>query len=427
VKRIFIKYIFGILLILTLLIGPFLAPVKDYLAIPSEINLYTNDSEVFNLMDYGDSDHFVAKDNQEIIEFDQSSIKAKNIGQTDLNYQYKNIPLKKINVNVNEQYQVIPGGESIGVNLDTIGVLVVGFHYLDTNDEKISPGKDMGIKVGDSILEINQQPIQAISDIAPIVAEVGEKNEKLEIKYKRKNEIFTEKLTPIYDEQTDSYRIGLYIRDSAAGIGTMTFYDPLTNKYGALGHVISDVDTNEPIEIESGTIVRSKITSIQKGDSGFPGEKRASFNKNDRLLGNITKNSSFGVFGNLDIDLDTDWLTEPIPIALTDEVREGKAQILTVINDEEVEAFDIEIISAIEQKNPSTKGMILKVTDERLLDETGGIVQGMSGSPIIQNNKIVGAVTHVFVNDPTSGYGIHIEWMLNEAEIDYNKTFLSAG
>src|SRR5690625_7304078 len=144
-------------------------------------------------MDYVDSDHFVAKDNQEIIKFDQIYIKEKNIRQTYLNYQYKNIPIKKINVNVNEQYQVIPGGESIGVNLDTIGVLVVGFHYLDTNDEKISPGKDIGIKVGDSILEINQQPIQAISDIAPKVAEVRAQHETLEMKYKRKNKILTER------------------------------------------------------------------------------------------------------------------------------------------------------------------------------------------------------------------------------------------
>ncbi|MBU5594811.1 SpoIVB peptidase [Amphibacillus sp. MSJ-3] len=418
-----LKHAFGIIL-LTILIGlPFIPAIRQYLVIPTQLNLYTNHSETVELNHENKLFDLTAEPDQAVITVDNNIINPKNIGETELKYHFKGVPIKKVNVSVEEQYQVIPGGQSIGVNLETLGVLVVGYHYIGEQQMGISPGKETGIEIGDSILEMNEQKVQSIEDIGPIVTEAGENKEAIKIKYKRDNKTYQEELTPTFDELSNSYKIGLYIRDSAAGIGTMTFYDPLTKKYGALGHVISDMDTKEPIEIESGTIVKSKITSIQKGDTGIPGEKRASFNQNEGLLGNITKNSPFGVFGHLDEDLEEGLLSEPLPIAYSDEVKEGPAQILTVINDEEIEAFDIEIISAIEQKNPATKGMVLKVTDERLLEETGGIVQGMSGSPIIQNNKIIGAVTHVFVNDPTSGYGIHIEWMLDEAEIDYADTF----
>lgn len=425
-KRQLIKSICGIVLFIVLFALPFFPSVKNYLTIPTEVNLYTNSTETFQLTDSAHSFNLIDQSDQDIVKLNNSHVKPLNVGNTNLKYQYKDFPLKKINVNVKQQYQVIPGGQSIGVNLETLGVLVVGYHYLGEGEDSQSPGRDLGIKIGDNILEMNQQAIQSIADIGSIVTESGANNQPIQVKYQRDNQIFEEELMPSYDEKTDSYKIGLYIRDSAAGIGTLTFLDPKTNMYGALGHVIADVDTKEPIEIKSGTIVKSRITSIQKGDSGIPGEKRASFNKNENLLGNITKNSSFGVFGQLNIDLKEENVIEPLPIAYSDEVKEGPAQILTVINEEEVETFDIEIISAVEQTNPATKGMVIKVTDERLLEKTGGIVQGMSGSPIIQDNKIVGAVTHVFVNDPTSGYGIHIEWMLEEAEINYKETFAKA-
>lgn len=425
-KKQLIKYVSGIILIIALLALPFLPTVKSYLTIPTEVNLYTNSTETFQISTSDQAFELMDQDDQQIVEIDNNNVKPLKIGETNLNYQYKDFPLKKINVNVNQQYQVIPGGQSIGVNLETLGVLVVGYHYMG-EEESESPGRDIGIKIGDNILEMNNQPIQSIADITPIVTESAANNESIQVKYQRDNQTFEDELMPSYDEKTNSYKIGLYIRDSAAGIGTMTFFDPKTNTYGALGHVIADVDTKEPIEIKSGTIVKSRITSIQKGDNGIPGEKRASFNKNENLLGNITKNSSFGVFGQLNIDLKNENVVEPLPIAFSDEVKEGPAQILTVINEEEVEAFDIEIISTIEQTNPATKGMVIKVTDNRLLDKTGGIVQGMSGSPIIQDNKIVGAVTHVFVNDPTSGYGIHIEWMLEAADINYKESFAKAG
>lgn len=421
-----IKKWFGIVLLMLLLLVPFIPHVKQYLSIPNQLNLYTNDLSTVYLPQNTKHVDLISVNNQDVIEVDGHSVTPLEIGQAELEYQYKGLPLKKVNVHVGEQYQVIPSGHSIGVNLDTLGVLVVGHHYIENKKTESSPGKQSGVEIGDSILEMNNIEIHSIEDISPIVTEAGENAESITIKYKRGQKTHKGSLTPSYDALTDSYKIGLYIRDSAAGIGTMTFYDPLTNKYGALGHVISDMDTKKPIEVESGTVVRSEITSIQKGNTGTPGEKRASFNKSDGVLGNIKKNTTFGVFGYLDMEPKGGPITEPIPIAFADEVEEGPAQIFTVIDGEKVEVFDIEIISTINQANPATKGMVIQVTDERLLAETGGIVQGMSGSPIIQNNKIIGAVTHVFVNDPTSGYGIHIQWMLDEAEIDYQTTFAIA-
>ena len=202
----------------------------------------------------------------------------------------------------------------------------------------------------------------------------------------------------------------------------MTFYDPKTMKYGALGHVISDMDTKKPIVVQDGQIVRSTVTSIEKGSNGIPGEKLARFSNDREAIGDITRNSPFGIFGKLHKDIQNGKMDEALPIALPHEVKEGPAKILTVVDEDKVEEFEVEVVSKIEQKFPATKGMVIKITDPKLLEKTGGIVQGMSGSPIIQDGKIIGAVTHVFVNDPTSGYGVHIEWMLNEAGIDIYNT-----
>src|SRR5699024_6539678 len=196
----------------------------------------------------------------------------------------------------------------------------------------------------------------------------------------------------------------------------MTFYEPKSHKYGALGHIISDMDTKKPVNIEDGSILESNVTSIEKGSNGDPGEKQATFSTSKNHIGTITKNSPFGIFGKLTDAADSN--KKALPIALTNEVEKGPAKIRTVIDGKKIEEFDVEVISSVQQKHPSTKGLIIKVTDPVLLKKTGGIVQGMSGSPIIQNGKVIGAVTHVFVNDSTSGYGVHIEWMLEEAGID---------
>ncbi|WP_332695902.1 SpoIVB peptidase [Halalkalibacter lacteus] len=327
-------------------------------------------------------------------------------------------PVKSIDVNVLPKTEVIPGGQSIGVKLNTEGVLVVGHHLVESDDGNASPGEEAGIEVGDMITKIDDYEIQRMSQVGEYVQTAGEDGRSLKLEIKRDKQTIEKKLTPLKAKGEHSYRMGLYIRDSAAGVGTLTFYDPISKKYGALGHVISDVDTQKPIVVHDGQIIRSSVTSIEKGSNGDPGEKLASLSTQRDVLGTIEKNSSFGIFGTLkEANLKNKVYDKKMPISLSTHVKEGPAKILTVVEGEDVEEYDIEIVSSVPQKQPATKGMVIKVTDPKLLEATGGIVQGMSGSPIIQDGKLIGAVTHVFVNDPTSGYGCHISWMLEEAGV----------
>ncbi len=416
------KIIGGILLVsLTSIL--FFHPFQQYLTIPKNITVFKGQQFTFDkaapvaaVLDMHNKSISLKEEEHSV------SVSAKNSGNSEMLLEYAGIPIKQVDVNVLKDFKVIPGGQSIGVKLNTVGVLVVGHHLVNTEEGKKSPGEIAGIKVGDIITEINGTKINKMSDVAPFVQNAGQSGQPLNMVISRETGKFTTKLTPLKDTGEDAYKLGLYIRDSAAGIGTMTFIDPHSKKYGALGHVISDMDTKKPIVVDDGQIVRSTVTSIEKGSNGDPGEKLARFSSDREIVGDISKNSPFGIFGRLTKELKNEVMDEPIPIALSNQVKAGPAKILTVVNNDQVEEFNIEIVSTIPQKFPATKGMVIKVTDPKLLEKTGGIVQGMSGSPIIQNGKLVGAVTHVFVNDPTSGYGVHIEWMLNDAGINiYDK------
>ncbi|MFY0543245.1 SpoIVB peptidase [Brevibacillus sp. H7] len=345
------------------------------------------------------------------------SVEPRQAGEAQLQLKWNNIPLKAVKVNVLPDLRVIPGGQSIGVKLQTAGVLVVGHHLVNSGKDKLSPGEQAGVHVGDMIIRMNDLYINDMSDVKKLVNEAGVKNEPLQLLVVRGKEKLSLQLTPAKDNKDEEYRMGLYIRDSAAGVGTLTFYEPKSKAYGALGHVISDVDTGQAIVVGDGQIVQASVTSIEKGQSGNPGEKFARFYNESQVLGSISKNTPFGIFGKMKEEPKRSLYREPIPIALAEQVREGPAKILTVLDGQQVEEFDIEIVNVVKQHFPATKGMIIKITDKRLLEKTGGIVQGMSGSPIIQNGKMVGAVTHVFVNDPTSGYGCYIEWMLQDAGV----------
>jgi stage IV sporulation protein B len=415
-----IRIVTGVLLLLGMLIVPFTPPIQNYFTIPNKIITFQNQFPI-KVPSLGNSVQVHAAANDQAEAVNASSFHVEEPGDTQLIYTMAGVPIKKVDVSVLKDVKVIPGGQSIGVQLQTLGVLVVGHHLVNGDHGTLSPGEDANIKVGDVIMEMNGKDIEEMKDVKPIVEEAGKKSKPLKIKVKRGKDTFTTELSPVLDKKESEYRIGLYIRDSAAGIGTMTFYEPKSKKYGALGHVISDMDTKKPIEIHDGTIVRSTVTSIQKGNNGTPGEKQAKFSIKENKIGTITKNSPFGIFGELDEQITNGKYDKPMPIALSHEVKEGPAKILTVIDGEKVEEFDVEIVSSVPQKSPATKGMVIQITDPKLLEETGGIVQGMSGSPIIQNGKVVGAVTHVFVNDPTSGYGVHIEWMLQDAGVDIYK------
>lgn len=409
----------GVILLVSLLSVGFFKPFKEYLLIPTQMRVFETQTQAVetNLSVSGQeeelSEAFTLQKDQH-----ETKITGQKAGKSELVYDLAGFPIKKTKVQVLPDLKVIPGGQSIGVKLHSVGVLVVGFHQVNTEEGKKSPGESAGITAGDIIIEMNGQKIEKMSDIAPFIQKAGKTGESLDLLIKRDKQKIKTKLVPEKDEAEGMYRIGLYIRDSAAGIGTMTFYEPKSKKYGALGHVISDMDTKKPIVVEDGEIVRSTVTSIEKGTGGNPGEKLARFSSDRNIIGDINRNSPFGIFGTLNQTIENNISDKALPVALSNEVKEGPAEILTVIENDKVEKFNIEIVSTTPQKFPATKGMVLKITDQKLLKKTGGIVQGMSGSPIIQNGKVVGAVTHVFVNDPTSGYGVHIEWMLSEAGID---------
>ncbi|NLZ53925.1 MAG: SpoIVB peptidase [Thermoanaerobacteraceae bacterium] len=337
-------------------------------------------------------------------------LKSSNQGTYDLEFRLLGfIPVKRLKVHVLPETQVIPGGHSLGVKLRPNGVIVVGLaSVIDENGQRHQPAQDAGIQVGDTIVMVNNQKINQAEDLSRVI----DKQKTVNLVVKRNGKMFNTTLNPVKNN-FGFYQIGLWVRDIAAGVGTLTFYDPKTNCYGALGHIISDADTGKVVEVGEGEIIRARVSSISPGKKNQPGEKKGVFVNEDKIIGNIVANTPFGIFGEAYYPF-TNPFYDTLPVATINQVQEGKAKILTVIEGETIQEFDIEIQKIIKQSYPNDKGMIIKITDQELISKTGGIVQGMSGSPIIQNGYIVGAVTHVFVNDPTKGYGIFIEWMLNE-------------
>lgn len=416
--------LFLVVCTLMLVISP---PFQQYASLPNELRLFEGMSS--NIQITLPTMGTVTTSNPEIVSIHpkhlgtegepQIDIHGQASGTAELKLHVGNVPIKKVKVDVLPSLKVIPGGQSIGVKLNSQGVLVVGHHFIQTDEGKISPGEKANLRVGDLILSINGQEIKNLDQIEEMVHQAGEKGEKLHLEILRNKEKFSLEIEPVWDNKDKKYRLGIYIRNSAAGVGTLTFYEPESGSYGALGHVISDVDTKKPILVGDGEIVYSSVSSIRKGEQGDPGEKFTHFLDEQNVIGNIVKNTPFGIFGKIKGKLVSNGIIdEPIPVALTEEVEKGPAYILTVVEDQKIEKFDIEIVDVVPQKFPATKGLVIKVTDPVLIEKTGGIVQGMSGSPIIQNGKLVGAVTHVFVNDPTSGYGCYIEWMLRDAGLE---------
>ncbi|KXG43300.1 SpoIVB peptidase [Tepidibacillus infernus] len=418
---------FGLFVATLIVVFSFTSSFQSFVNFPKEIRMF--ESAIKQLKLAFPLSVIVSSSNPEILEVNGHqdefkanlsyplTVKPKKDGNTKVSVKlFGVIPFKSLDVNVMKDIKVIPGGQTIGVKLKSAGIMVVGHHVIQQeNGVTVSPAEKAGIRAGDLIIKIGNKKIKDVTEVAEIVNKMGKKKEEIVLDIVRNREKIKVKVNPLYDKKAQLYRLGLYIRDSAAGVGTLTFYDPVNHNYGALGHVITDMDTQEPIIVGDGQILYSNVTSIDKGISGKPGEKRAIFVDEDHVIGNISKNTPFGIFGKMDQQPINGVINQSIPIAFPEEVKEGPAEILTVIEGQKVEKFKIEIVNVVPQKYPATKGMIIKVTDPKLLEKTGGIVQGMSGSPIIQDGKLVGAVTHVFVNDPTSGYGSFIEWMIRDA------------
>ena len=298
---------------------------------------------------------------------------------------------------------IIASGKSVGMKLNTEGIIIVGSYDINGHNSLI----EAGLKAGDIINQINSKDVNTVEEMANIINKCN--CDSLKILYERENK--TKKTTLNLYEDKGVLKTGLYVKDSVSGVGTLTFIDPNTKYFGVLGHEIADTNTGEIIDIETGTIFDSKITGITRSSEGNPGEKNALL-YSDKVEGEVYENTNKGIFGKYTSNFDTSKLYK---VASIDDIKMGDAKILTVLDGVEVGEFSIKITS-INKTKDKLKNIQFEITDNTLLEKTNGIVQGMSGSPIIQDDYIVGAVTHVIVNDPHKGYGILITNMLEEAE-----------
>lgn len=324
------------------------------------------------------------------------------------------IPLRHLTVDIVSPIKVMPGGQSIGVVVQTDGVLVVGHSPVNTPSGTVYPARAAGIQVGDTIQRMNGKAVDNVKQIADGVHAAGNQGGDIVFEIKRQGRIFQTRVRPVYDPEHGRYLIGLWIRDTSAGVGTLTFYDPSSGMYGALGHTVQDVDTGRPLEISRGRIVPADVLEVNRGTYGRPGEKIGVFAPDAPALGDVRRNTPHGIVGKMTVSLRHPLFDEPVPIAVSSQIQAGPAEIVTVVDGQEPRKFEA-VIERTLGNHPGGKNMIIRITDPELLAATGGIVQGMSGSPILQNGRLVGAITHVFVNDPARGYGIFIEWMLKDA------------
>lgn len=370
--------------------------------IPSKINIFQGDEIKFSTL-WGISIEASTTPKDETFE---------TIGTEKLSVNlFDKIKLKSIEVNVMEEVEVVPVGEVVGIKLYTTGVLVVGTSVIETEDgQKVKPYENTDIKEGNSIIAINDNIINNTEQLIDIINQSN--GNEMKITYIDNEEQKECKIIPVKDSE-NNYKIGLWVRDSAAGVGTVTFYDSSSQKFAALGHAITDIDTGDLINTASGEIDNVNIVSIVKGEKEEPGKIRGTINQTS-IIGKIYKNTPYGIYGVIN---DTEKISidesKKVKVATRNEIKLGPAKVLCGI-DGEVKEYDIEISKIYLNNNYDNKSMVIKVTDEELLSKSGGIIQGMSGSPIIQDNKFVGAVTHVFIRDPQIGYAVFADIMINE-------------
>lgn len=392
--------------------------------LPKEVKLIVGKEHIFNfaiplkaslLKDQiitvkGEHDHVI---NTDSISLNKPLYVSMNeVGKTDITLSFMGvIPLKTVSIEAIPNREVIPCGKIVGIKVDTKGILVLGVGQFEIEGKIVSPCKGF-VQPGDMILKCNDTELKTKEDLRDIIEASPE--EKIKLTILRNKEIKEVQVQPLYSVFDNEYKIGLWIRDSTQGIGTLTYIDPKTGAFGALGHGITDTDTKKLMPIREGNIITTTITHIKKGKKGIPGEISGIIEYEDKnIIGEVSNNTPIGIYGELDKDIIQSIEDKKVPIAFQDEVHEGKASILVDLTNNEVQEYEVYIQKVSKYSNEPAKGMIIKIVDEKLLSLTNGIIQGMSGSPILQDGKLIGAVTHVFIQDPTRGYGIFIENMIN--------------
>ena len=322
------------------------------------------------------------------------------------------IPIRTIEAKLTDEKEVFLGGAPIGFSIDVNGLIVVGSNSVSTEKGLIDNLEKSDLKIGDIITEVNGKKVTTLEELKEILDAKDYKGEELNLKVLRKQEYININLKTALDKEDGKYKIGLWVKNDASGVGTLTYVECDTLNYGALGHPITDYETGVVRPAKSGKIYPCSVVGLNKGEKGVPGEIKGVFMQGKSQKGDVEKNSQFGVFGKIkdkDKIVDSN-KTADVASRLT--MKPGKATLVSSISGMS-EEYEIEIIKTNYQPSSSDKSFVFRVTDKRLLDLTGGIIQGMSGSPIMQNGKVVGAVTHVFVSDPTKGYGVYIDWMMS--------------
>ena len=320
------------------------------------------------------------------------------------------VPVKTVTVLEAEETSLVPGGTAVGITIRTDGVLIVGVGAVETELGPVSPGTAAGLLAGDVILTADGERVLNADHLMRLT---DESDGSMDVVLERNGASVEATVQMARDKKDGANRIGLWVRDSTAGVGTLSFYDPETGWFAALGHPVSDVDTQSLLTIRDGRILPSDIVDVKKGQQGSPGELVGAFSVTAQPIGRIRRNTEFGIFGVMEETYENP-LTGPVPMGYGYEAHAGEASLLATISAEGVQAFSCQVVRVNAQSAAATRGMVISITDERLLEKTGGIVQGMSGCPVLQDGKLIGIVTHVFVNDPTKGYCVYAEWMREE-------------
>jgi len=301
-----------------------------------------------------------------------------------------------------EPVYVYLGGQPLGFTINCSGVVVIAISNKQAGD----------LQAGDILTKIEGVEINSTETINKVINIPEFAGKELVVDYLRGENFGQTKINPIYDDLKKCYKLGLWVRDNSAGIGTLTYIRKDNLRFGALGHPVCDIDTGAVLPVLDGKILKCNIVGLKKGLKGNPGELKGLFLRNASTLGTLEENNKFGVFGTFNEKQIEKYKSQEYEVAYRSEVKSGKAKIRCTIDGCEPKEYDIEIVKTYFQQSKDNKSMFIRVTDKELLEKTGGIVQGMSGSPIIQNGKFVGAVTHVFVSDPTKGYGVYADWMI---------------
>ena len=320
------------------------------------------------------------------------------------------LPLKKVKVKLINSPEIYVGGNIVGFSLNTEGVMIVGSNAVFTKEGSKEPIIASGLQEGDSIKAIEGKEISSIHDIDRIINNEKYAGKNIEISVLRNNEQFKCQITPALDIFTQKYKLGLWVKNSTSGVGTLTYVKKNNNRFGAVGHALVDANLGDNFKVTQGEVYLCNLLGIKKGSKNAPGELRSSMKISDDSIGVADTNCKYGVYGNI-LNVNKLNLIDDYVLGGRMSIKPGNAKIYACLDDEGVKAYDIKIIKTNHQDSADEKSIVFKVTDKQLIEKTGGIIQGMSGCPIIQNNKLVGAVTHVFVNDPTKGFGVYVDWM----------------